>query len=744
MNACGRWIIRLGLILLTAACLLGSDGAGPARAQNELIRVDAKGPVYIRADQVEYNEKSQTYTIQGEVEISRGSTRLMADKVLLNSQTLTAEAEGRARLTFPGQVITGRSIIVDLQAGSGKIYQGQVFVESSHYYLRGREIEKTGRDTYRLRGGAFTTCDGSDPAWQLTSEEMEVTMEGYGVAKSTAFRVKNIPVLWTPYLIFPAKFKRQSGLLAPQAGSTKRDGFVFSQPYFQTLGEDQDLTFTVNYMSKRGVGLGLEYRYNLAPGSKGILMADYLHKDRRARELYDQGDLAEPYNSRYWIRGMVDQNLFGGAMKLTADLDMVSDQDYLREFDFGNTGFYASNQRLLRWFGRELEPRTSLLRENKVNLQRTWSNAAFNGTVTYWDDLSTDNKTTLQQLPKLTLDATRQPVGDTGLYFQMASTYLYNYREEGAKGHVADVNPTMALPLNFNDYLYLEPSITYRGRFFNVDAADNEDPNLTTEGFNQLWQARVDASTYMFRVFNFGTPSDPFAIKHGVRPYISWSYQPDMGDDDVAEMARISQGRSNVFSYGVRNSFTSKTISQDEKTGEMRPHYREFLRLNFSHQFDLKEYRQDRENGRYWGDLAARLELDLGKHLYTEAESKWNLYNNRFQEFNWQVIAKDWRGDSINVDYRQTHGGVHQINTKLTLALNEEWSLAYYNRKDLKEEIDFEQRYEIRYMGQCWGIRLFYVDTHYRQQGYWVVFSLGGFGELFGYGRIEQESMESE
>ena len=56
------------------------------------MRVDAQGPVDVRADKVQYNEKTTTYYAEGEVEIARGKTRLMADKISLDAKTLVAEA----------------------------------------------------------------------------------------------------------------------------------------------------------------------------------------------------------------------------------------------------------------------------------------------------------------------------------------------------------------------------------------------------------------------------------------------------------------------------------------------------------------------------------------------------------------------------------------------------------------------------------------------------------------------------
>lgn len=729
----------LGWLFCLTAIMGFLAAAAPVLAQGELIKIDAEGPVYVRADQVEYDERKLSYFAQGEVEVIRGETRLLADRVVLNSETLAAEAEGKVRLTMPGQVLTGPRMVVNMDSGVGKMYKGQIFIEASNYYVRGEEIEKTGRDTYKVRYGEFTTCDGQNPAWTLKGHEVEVDLDGYGTAKNTTFRIKDWPFFWTPYVVFPAKFKRQSGFLTPAFGTSKRDGTVFSLPYFQTLGEDQDMTVTLNYMSKRGLGMGLEYRYNLSPGSKGMFMIDYLPSDGEADNLYKEGKLAEPYNSRYWFRGKADQNLFDDSMRLIVDVDWVSDQDYTREFAFGNSGFKMTDDRFNRWFGRGLEPDTSLYRKNRINLQRNWSSASFNGEFLYWDDLSNNNKRTMQELPNLSFNATRQAVGKTGLYFQMNSSYVYYYREEGSKGHISDISPVLSLPLNFNDYLYIEPSVTYAPRFYSVSLDDKENQNHTKNGISQLWSTNIATSTYLYRVFDFGSAADPFKIKHGMRPFVSYVFKPRVEEDDVADLARRGQGRSNAFSYGLENAFTYKIMGQDEVTGEVVPVYREFMRFNVSHSFDLYAYRRDSENGRYWGNVDGRLEFEPFSHLYLQADSSWNLYKNRFETINTRLVVSDKRGDSLSIDYLNTYDSTHQINTKLKLAVTTEWYLGYINRKDLKTEIDFEQSYELGYEGQCWGAKIMYVDSHFREQGYWIVFSLGGFGELLGFGRLEQE-----
>ncbi|MFH1034807.1 MAG: LPS assembly protein LptD [Pseudomonadota bacterium] len=730
------------LLLLTGASLAG---AAPDNSPGQLIRVDAEGPVDVRADRVVFEEATKTYVAEGEVEIVRGGMKIFADRVRLHSEKLVAEAEGRARMETMGEVLTGQRLLIDMQGGTGKVYDGQIFIKSNNFYMRGQEIDKVGKESYHLEKGSFTSCDGLNPAWKISGSNIDVDLDGFGTINGAAFRIKDVPVLYSPWAAFPAKFRRQSGLLPPMMGMSDRDGVIYSQPWFQTLGEDQDATFTLNYMSYRGMDYGLEYRYSLAPGSKGMMALDYMPEDSMGQELKDQLKNVDAYNSRYWFRMKSDQRLFNDNMNLKVDLDLVSDQDYLKEFTFGHSGFEATNQRFIEMLGREVDPRTSTWRTNKINLQRYWSSSTFNGSLIYNDDLATNNKTTQQQLPYLSYDATRQAVGDTGWYFQMGSSYNYYYQQEGARGHISDISPTFALPLNFNDYISVEPSFNYKQRFYNVTRDSATDTAGATTGTSELWGFSTEVSTYMYRVFEFGAEDDPWKIKHAFRPTVTYNYQPNIPDDDLPILARQNQNqqRLNQVSYGIQNALTSKTISKDDQTGVVRPIYREFLNYNISHAFNLNEYRNDPTSGdpdpQYWGNIAQKMILYPSKYLYLEGDTSWNLYKARWDQINGLLKTRNRRGDAITVDYRFTADNVKQVRGKLTLAITKEWSISYINHRDLSEYTNFQSIYELAFESQCWGIRTYYVDDTVNR-GYYLAFSLGGFGELLGWGQIRSVS----
>jgi LPS-assembly protein len=144
-------------------------------------------------------------------------------------------------------------------------------------------------------------------------------------------------------MFFPAKTKRQSGLLPPKLGYSTLNGAEIMIPFYWAISDQTDATFYQRYMSKRGYMQGVEFRYVESQNSKGILEFDILSDKETPKNLSD-GDAVDisPYartnQTRYWLRGRADQDLPQGVVA-RLDGDFVSDQDYLREFEEKLFGF---------------------------------------------------------------------------------------------------------------------------------------------------------------------------------------------------------------------------------------------------------------------------------------------------------------------------------------------------------------------------------------------------------------------
>ena len=189
-------------------------------------------PWQINADRINYDQRQDEYVARGAVSIARPGQKLTAAMVRFNQRTGEASAEGDVKLVSKSDILSGDHLDLNLKTGTGVLNNGTVFISKSHLYLSGRKIRKTGPESYSAERISITACEGPDPAWRLTGKDFKVTIEGYGSASHTALWAGAIPVLYSPYLFFPVKLKRQSGLLMPHIGLSDRKGSEYQQPLF--------------------------------------------------------------------------------------------------------------------------------------------------------------------------------------------------------------------------------------------------------------------------------------------------------------------------------------------------------------------------------------------------------------------------------------------------------------------------------------------------------------------------------
>ena len=286
-------------------------------AENEGTAAEDGDSWHVSADSIQYDQTADEYVASGNVSVSREGRRLTADMVRLNQKSRQAWAEGNVRLLSGQDVLTARKMEMNLDTETGSIYDGKLFFSENHLYLTGREISKTGPATYHILDADATTCDGDQPEWHITSKDLEVTIEGYAFAKHTTFYARRLPLLYTPYFLFPVKIKRQTGLLPPEFGLSDRKGANYLQPFFWAINDSLDATFFAHYMATRGTRLGGEFRYVAGEHARGTFMIDGFEDrkvddgvgDNSSRWGYTDDSYLRPNKDRYWFRAKINQNL---------------------------------------------------------------------------------------------------------------------------------------------------------------------------------------------------------------------------------------------------------------------------------------------------------------------------------------------------------------------------------------------------------------------------------------------------
>lgn len=714
----------------------------------------------IDADQIDYDQNQDEFYAHGAVRITRQGRILQADRVRLNQTTGDASADGNVRLTSGEDLVTGEHLDMNLNTETGLLTDGQVFISKNHLYLSGREIRKTGPWTYEARRISITSCDGEDPAWRLTGNNFKVTIEGYGSATHTALWARKLPVLYSPYLFFPVKLKRQSGLLMPEFGYSDRKGSEYLQPLFWAINDSSDATFYAHYMSQRGVRTGIEYRYVLDEYSKGALFAegyedskiDDGQPDNTKRWGYEDDAVLRENTDRYWFR-MKHNHRLGGGVDAKLDLDVVSDQDYLHEFKSGYNGFSATRDYYLETFGRDIDDYNDPIRLNRLNLNRIWTQYSFNADMRWYDDVikrrqGTENQT-LQQLPALSLVGIKQPIGRSPLFYDLNTSYTHYYRINGTRGQRADIYPRAYLPFDVAGAFSFEPSVGVRGTAWHIDHYETRPDHDRDDLARAMYDFKLDISTELYRIFDFGIGGCD-RLKHAITPEITYEYTPevdqssypnfDAGSETSTTSDQVSFsvdriGRKNLITYGITNTFTARAPGWD-KNQERRYTYTPFLRFKLSQSFDINKHNED--DPRPFSDFLAELDLTPGRYVAIDTDAQWSVYDNEFKAFSTAMILWNPRGDRLTADYRYTRetseaagDGIQTLRLGAELKLTDRWGLRGTYEENIYNQIEIERTLGFSYLGSCWGVR---ADYGFEQDNHRfnLMFSLAGLGDIGG------------
>jgi len=372
-------------------------------------------PTVIEAERLFYDQKRDVYHAEGTVVVTREGNLLTADEVEVKRKEEKMDALGK--VTFKradGDVIHGDKMSMSLAGKTGVLEQGQVFIKATHFYIRGNRLEKTGDDTYYGDRVVATTCDGDDPDWWVQGREMNVTLDGSGTVKDACFYAKKIPLLYTPYFLFPAKTTRQTGFLLPHrfAFSENKLGVDVGIPFFWAIDEDKDATFYQRLMSKRGFQEGVEFRY-ATEKSHGTLYAEYLRDQNEEHER--DGDLVRNWNGRdRWAIYVNQEKTFGEDVYLRADIAHVSDSFYFK--DFTSYNYFLANYRekhplpfqQIDFYGNES---LSFL-DSSIRMAKNWQDYQLSVLAKNTQDLTKDtDKSTLQKYPEVTLTGVKNRWG---------------------------------------------------------------------------------------------------------------------------------------------------------------------------------------------------------------------------------------------------------------------------------------------------------------------------------------------
>ncbi|HXY25348.1 MAG TPA: LPS assembly protein LptD [Candidatus Acidoferrum sp.] len=255
-------VLRSSVSFAIILAFLGSPFAA-VRAQ-QVPRKSAKAEVaelYANTQKT----KGDITTADGNVDIHYGDTRLRADHVEYNNKTNEAVATGHVLLDYGSEHLEATEAHYNVSTGHGLFYNvhgtfkierqpnPEVLLTDNPLYFNARRVERFAGDLYLVHQAWITICEPSHPTWQFFALNARIHVDKTVALVNANFRLFRVPLLWLPYATAPAGSKiRQSGFLIPDAGQSSRKGFIIGDAFYFAPRPWLDATLEAQYLSRRG------------------------------------------------------------------------------------------------------------------------------------------------------------------------------------------------------------------------------------------------------------------------------------------------------------------------------------------------------------------------------------------------------------------------------------------------------------------------------------------------------------
>ncbi len=443
-----RFRVPLSLAVL-AACLwpaghaaaqTAGDDESAADPEKSFISTAAPGAsaISVGAYTIEQTAPNR-YRFSGDVDIRSADLRLQADEVEYDGDTQQCSARGNVVLEEGSSFLTGDRIEINLETRLSTVYGAQGELDPD-LILEAERLEKIGENRYRIEKATLTSCTQPTPYWSFRIGRGTIEIDGYAHLRNVSFRVGRVPILYTPYMLWPVKEDRASGFLMPQVGYSQRRGFVFNSAYFWAPARNFDTTFYADYYDKDGLGVGAETRW--LPTEDGRLRFTGYYIDEKTEDSVT----GEPRGERYRYRLLTEQP-FDHGWKLLADVNKVSDVDYYLDF--------------------ERDPRvaTTSTTASRLDLSRAWSYYTLNIRGEQLEQvLSPTEILTQERRPEIELRGRSRQLGNSPFFlgFQTSAASLDRDFSYGRY----DVFPQIRVPWRPAGWLQITPEASLRETYY--------------------------------------------------------------------------------------------------------------------------------------------------------------------------------------------------------------------------------------------------------------------------------------
>ncbi len=623
------------LFFIISYCFSGPQYAAGNPVSKTLKQKSNYVPIHIRGNRIVYNKNKGTYTITGNVVITRKNFKLTADKVVYFYKTGLGVATGNVVVYSRNALTKAKRLKVYVTTRLGTIYNSHIHYLGKSIYVYGKKIRHEGKGFYQVERGYITSCKRKPPSWELYSNFSDIYVGEYAYMYNSLFYIHGVPVFYLPVMIVPIKTKKSSGLLIPSAGYSSLLGFQVGDGYYFDLGDSQDLTYYLNYYSFLGIGNSLKYRYSLNTYSHGSIYGFYMHEKMDSKSLS-----LSPDSTRYLL---FSHNIdFFGNLSLKTNINVPSDNSFY--YDFSTSVYQMTKNRL------------------SSNFSATDDFDGFSARINFLrlDNLFFPNYTTVDEYPSLTFSGSTKLVSflDNPLYLDLNSSFDIFRSPAYLNDNRLDVFPDFYMPLNLLNGIHITPSAGFRYTGY-YDISNGITGGAEGNKNREIYYGKISANATFYKDFPSSSKNDkgylafitPFVNYNIIRP-VNQSGLPLIDQTDFIP-------EESAFKYGLK--FNLEGYEDDSINNLLRISAYQYHSISGNFINPINYFNYDNVNS----DIIIRAKVHPVSSLYFFGSGSYDDYNYIFHNYNVGSELIDSRGDSFSLGYTE----INDIQGYLT-ALN--------------------------------------------------------------------------
>lgn len=560
----------------TPAVPVGSPGAKKKGGGGLLSIGQGEEPVTVDADSLTYDRQADTLHAKGDVVVTSGSSVLAADQIDIDRKTGQADAQGQVVLEDPQGRVRAEDASFYLEDETGFLDESEIYMPQTRFQITGKRVEKGIGQTYHIWDGTLTTCQCEEgaPDWSITGEEIDLTLNGFGTLHDGTLKIKDTPVLYIPYGIFPVQRERQTGFLFPRFGYANSRGVQYLQPFFWAIDKSSDMTVSTDVETARRLGALVEYRYSLAPDAGGDVTGTYFNEKiggSTADEVYQPETLANPNvpENRGSLIGYLQQPGPDGS------------RFYLRPFLVSDTSFLRNINVLTNLPYENLLSTTRRYTTSRAGFAKVWDWGLLKGDASYYQDLIQKQSRVPQPLPRIDFQV-RESLLNSRLLLRLNSEAVEYYRAPLASGPRFDLAPEAQVPFRLGPYAYGNLKLVLHQTDYYL--AHNDIPvgglmsptdgtpvtpgtqyyatrNVARFQHREILLGTAELESELDRVYDVADMDvgDIKRLKHTIEPFLSYNYTPVVGQNDLPLYDSIDRFRArNALTYGITSRLLAK------------------------------------------------------------------------------------------------------------------------------------------------------------------------------------------